>query len=459
LKLLRYLLFLGILVTGAVWLADHPGEVAVEWLQWRLETNVPVLLALLLLLAGGLFYSLRAVSAILRVPHHWRLRRREKGFQALTEGLAAVAGGQTRRAGKLARRAEKLLNSPHLTRLLSAQSATLQGDKEQMRAHFEAMRDNKATALAGLRGLLDLEEDYDKAIALAREARKLAPADEALAERLFALLVRRDLLAEAQDLVGDAQRHKAYGKQKASRRRALLLNEKAQQADGDEAFNFAKLAVSNDPTFADAALRLAGLMAARGQVRQAGAVLERCWRAQPLPAIANAFGALVEEPPLQKLRRMDRLASWHPDHWSTQAVMGELSLDAKLWGQARKYLTAAARRPTAGILSLLAKLEVAEYQNQQAAQKWLSTTPAADPDWRCGQCAGHLSGWHLFCPRCGALDSLTWTGDPIKHRSVKVGASPLPEPKTRRFGRRKSDRPTPPDSAPPGPRPAVPPNR
>ena len=416
LRLLGYAVILALLVGGSVWLADNPGRVEIEWLKWRLDTSVPVLLAALLAVAGGIFLVLKVVAAVLRLPRRMMARRalkqREKGFQALHDGLAAVAGGQAKQAKKLASRAEKLLKDPRLTRLLSAQSAGLVGDEAAQREHFEAMRKRQETALAGLRGLLDLalkDDQRDQAIAYAQEARRLAPQDAELAGQLFGLLVKSGQLGEAQELVIEASRAKAMDKAQASRRRALLLNERARRAEADgktqDALSFAKLAFSNDPGFADAALRLARLQAAQGLQRQASVTLEKAWRAQPLPELAQAFCALGDEPPLQRLRRADKLAGWHPDAWAIQFCMGEIALEAKLWGQARKYLTLAARRPTAALLGLLAKLEIGEYKNQQAAQKWLATPPAADLDWQCKDCSRHSAAWQLVCPDCGGLDS------------------------------------------------------
>lgn len=424
-RLLAYGLLLTLLVSGAVWIADHPGKLEVDWLAWRITTSVPVGLALLLLLSGLCFAALRLLSRISRLPGRWRAtrlqKRREQGYQALTDGLAAVAGGQVKQARKMAVRAEKLLQNPAMTSLLSAQSAALSGDQEGQKAQFEALRQRPETALVGLRGLLDLavtDQQHDLAIELLVEIRKRLPNDSAAAEQLFALLLRRGQLAQAQEMLLDAARHNSFAKQRARRLRALLLNERASRAerDGDaaDALSFAKMAVSNDRGLSDAALRLARLQSSQDLTRQATATLENAWKALPLPAVGRAYGELhPTEAPLQKLRRLERLAIIHPDHWATHTLLGEAALNAKLWGQARKYLTLAARRPTAALLGLLARLELSEYKNQQAAQAWLATAPMPEPDWRCGTCGHHAADWTLFCSGCGALDSLGWEDVPL----------------------------------------------
>jgi HemY protein len=422
LKLVGFFVLLALLATGAVWLADHPGRVEIDWLRWRLATSVPVLIGAVLLLAGGSYAAINLTHALLRWPGRWvgarRHRRREQGFQALSDGLAAVAGGQARQARRLAERAGKLLKDPKLTGLLVAQVAQLSGERDQQKQHFETLCQRPETALLGWRGLLALAEaagDQAEAIRCIEAARRLVPADAALARQLFALLLGQGRLADAQQLIIDAVRRKAFGRAEASRKRALLLNDRARRAESEgavaDALGFARQAVANDPALADAALRLARLQAGQALGRQATATLEKAWRAKPLPELAAAYADLVPaEPPLARLRRLERLENLHPDAWITHRVMGEAALGARLWGQARKHLTAAMVRPTASLLGLLAQLEIGEYRNHKAAQTWLATTPAPDPSWICGECSGSSADWQVFCPHCGALDRLDWNG-------------------------------------------------
>ena len=437
LKVIGYAILLALLVSGAVWLADHPGSVRIDWLSWRLETSVPLLLGLLLLVSGGLFYVIRLIAAILRFPGAWRERRadsrRHKGYRALSDGMAAVAAGHAKQAGKLAARAEKLLKDPSLTRVLSAQTAQLTGNESAERAHYEAMRERPETALMGTRGLMELalaEGDRNAALTLAEEARALAPADPGLAEILFELRLEDGKLAEAQDLLADAAKRKAMSREAAARRRALVLNERARRAEREgetqDAITFAKQAVASDASLADSALRLARLQAGQGLERQAAGALEKSWKLLPLPELAAAYAGLVpEEAPLQKLRRLEKFAAMQPAAWTTQKLLGETALSAKLWGQARKHLTAAAEiRPTAGLLGALSRLELEEYKDQKAAQAWLARVPAADPDWVCGNCGGHARSWSPACPTCGALDKLAWDAP------VTAAASPRPAPGT-----------------------------
>lgn len=390
LRILTYVLGLALFIAGSVWLADRPGAVTVDWLGWRIETSVPVLLVALLLIAAGLGGLIRLGSRIIRLPAHWSRRRREgrrrKGYLALTDGLAAAAGGDVGKARKMAGRAEKLLADPALTRLLSAQTAQLAGDADAAQNHFTAMLERPETTALGLRGLLKqaLERNDDAAaIDLATRCRIITPADRWLAETLFELLVDAGRLREAQDLLTDALRKKALPRHEAASRRAGLMLQRAQQAvkSGDEKFamDFARQALKADPALTDAAVCLARLYADAGKKRRADAVLKAAWTERPDAALARACREMApSDDTLVHLRRLESLVSGRPDDVEAHLALAQAAFAGKLWGQARKHLlAAAAAQPTAAVYRQLASLEQAEYNNQAAAQAWLEKAAAA----------------------------------------------------------------------------------
>ncbi len=440
LRALAYVLMLAVAVAAAVWVADRPGAVTVDWLDWRLETSVPVLLAVLLAIAAGLTLLLRLMAGLAQLPSRWagerRQRLRRKGYLALTDGLVAAASGQAGRAKKLAGRAQKLLEDPALTGFLSAQAARLSGDHEAARDHYQRMLERPETTVLGLRGLLEqalARHDDSAAIDLATRARAFSPDDGWLVETLFVLLLKRGRLREAHDLIADAGRNKALPATVLARHRALVLNERAARAEasGDrrDAVTLAGQAATSDPGLTAAALRLARLQATAGRPRRAAAVLEAAWARQPVPALARAYADLVPgETPLQRVRRLEKLAARRPADAESALALGEASLEAKLWGQARKHLLAAAQaRPAVRPFTLLARLEQAEYHNETAARAWLdkAMAAAADPAWVCRSCGHVAAEWATLCPACDAVDSLTWsTPRPLPAPAAERSAEP-----------------------------------
>ncbi|MBW7851833.1 MAG: heme biosynthesis protein HemY [Rhodospirillales bacterium] len=438
LRLLIYLVTLAILIAAAVWLADRPGAVAVDWLGWRIETSVPVLLI-------GLFLVVVLFSAVIRF---WRLvvglpgrlaeRRREKrrrqGYLALTDGLAAVAAGDAGRARKNARRADGLLNDPPLTLLLSAQAAQLSGDADAAKNHFARLVERPETEFLGLRGLLTQAlraGDQAAALDYARRAHAVNPDAGWLTATLFDLQARAGLWGEAAQTLRDAAKRHVFPPEDAARKRAIVAYERAGQAqaagDRREALRQARQAHEADPAFPAAAVRLAELLMAEGKERKAATALADTWRVAPHPDVMAAhLGLSPADDALRRLQRAEKLAAANPDHPESHLAVGEQALRAKLWGQARAHLTAAAEaRPTARVYRLLAEVEEAEGGDAAAVRDWLAKAAAAAPDpiWLCRQCGGVAPRWSSLCPTCHALDGIAWS-DPLHPPPALPAAAP-----------------------------------
>jgi HemY protein len=432
-RLIGYILLMAVVVAAAVFLADRPGAVTVQWFDWRIDTSVPILVLALVIVAGIVFSVWRIVRWFFTTPTRVALRqrtlRKHRGYEALAHGLAAAAAGQAREARQLAKRAEKLLADPSLTAVLSAQAAHLAGEAKEARIHFTQLLEHPKTAALGLRGLLHdaiAKQDADAAVELAHKARKHNPSDKGLAETLFGLLVRSGRVREAEALVDDAQRKKAMEPETAARRRAVLAHERGTEAaaagNHRDALDHAVRAVKADPSFAVGAAVLAMRRAALGQMRRATRVLTDAWKRTPAPELlAAAHGLVKDESPLDHLRRLEKITAGNPDHPEAHKALGAAALAARLWGEARRHLLAALQSgPTQSIYRLLAQLEEAEFGNHAAAHEWLAKAAHAAPDsgWACTVCGAPATAWTLTCPSCGAIDSLAWVSSHTPHTAV-----------------------------------------
>lgn len=436
LRILSFLITVALLVTAAVWFAQRPGEVTVHWQGWRVDTNVPVLL---LALAAVLFaFSLlfRLLVFVFGAPRRFiqsrRESRRRKGYLALMDGLSAVAAGDPALAARKAKAADSLLRDPPLTMLLSAQAAQLSGDATAARQHFTAMLDRPETAFLGLRGLLTQAiKAGDQAAALdyARRAHAINPDAPWLTATLFDLQARAGLWREAEDTLSHAERRGVFSSDEARRKKAVVLFERARQSlDGGDrkgAIKLLRQARDADPAFAEAAIRLATLLAQEGKHRRATGLLEDVWRFNPHPDLAKAYmGLWAHEDALQRLRRAETLAAAHPRHPESHIVVAEAALAAELWGQARSHLmTAAETHPSARIYRLLAEVEQRETGNETAVREWLAKAASAKADsvWLCRACATPAPQWLAACPACHGIDTIAWS-DPLTPAAPQLPA-------------------------------------
>ena len=423
LRTLIWFVLAGVAMLAAVWLAERPGNVTVEWHGWRLDTSVGVLLVaivILILVGVALWLVYRwimgAPSALIE---GWGDSRRRKGYRELTQGLAAVAAGDGVEAQRHARRAEQLLAEPPLTLLLSAQAAQLNGDREAATRAFKAMLEDDEMAFLGLRGLIAQslrEGNQQQALAYAQRAFALRPQTPWVVHSLFDMQAQTGQWKAAQETLETGMRQKVVTADRGRTLRALLLVERSRACESDgndgQALALAREAFGLAPERIAVASGLAELQIKTADSRRALKTLERAWSLAPHPDLAVLYlKATGESDPLKRVGIVRRLVAQKPDDMESQLALAQAALDAGLWGEARRYLDAAGgSNPSVRVCRLMAEVEERAQSGQAKVHEWLSRAALAPANkaWRCAACGAHHESWRPVCESCGAFGSLHW---------------------------------------------------
>ena len=421
---LWFMLKVAIAIAVVIWLIDQPGTVTIPWQGQLIEMPFGVFAGALLALMGLAAVGYRLYSTLVRGPkliERWRgWSRQSRGYDTLSRGLVAVAAGDAEAARKLASKAENLLKNPPLTMLLQAQAAQLNGDERAAGQFFEKMLQRRETEFLGLRGLLLQalrDDDLLRALALAERARALQPKTPWLLRIAFDLEVRLRRWPDALETLAAAVRVKAFDIPAARHFKAAVLIEHSRELEAkgemEQAARLAHQATNLEPDFVPAVVREARLLARTGRERQAVRAIEKAWAKAPHPRLAEAAQdiAPVNEAPLARAQRYERLCRQRPDHRESHIALAEADLAAELWGQARGHLIKAeADQPTRRVYRLLAQLETLEKRDPEAARNWLMKAESAAPDpvWICRSCGTTAAIWSAICPNCGAFDSMVW---------------------------------------------------
>ncbi|MFQ5774295.1 MAG: heme biosynthesis protein HemY [Kiloniellaceae bacterium] len=456
-RVLVFCLKVAVLVALAYWLAERPGAVSIEWLGYRIETSVGILLLAVALVAAAAALVYRFWRVLYRAPRDLgrslQASRRRRGYKALTQGMVAVAAGEAAEAARWAKRADALLDEPPLTMLLSAQAAQLNGDGAAAKRYFTAMLDNRETRFLGLRGLLTQalrDGDEQAALDYVRQAYALRPSTPWVLTSLFDLSERCGDLDTAERALKDATRARALPAPEAERKRAVLLLERALSArragDTGTALRLAREAHKRAPGLAPAAVLVGELLVAAGQRQRAAKVLERAWAAAPHPELVRVYlSARPSQDGLERLKRLARLTAGRPDHPESHLALARAALAAKLWGEARRHLSAAAGpdgldgAPGEAVCRLMAELEEAEHGDAAAGRAWLTRASEApqDPAWVCRSCGALCEAWSARCGACGTFDGLAWQRPPRVAPTLieaeperRAGPAALPEATT-----------------------------
>jgi HemY protein len=423
LRTLFWFAIAAVLMFVAVWLAERPGAVTVQWRGWRLDTSVGVLFAGLLiaiLLAVVLWLLYRwIVGAPGALLEGWGESRRRRGYRALTQGLAAVAAGDAAEAQKNARKAEQLLSEPSLTLLLSAQAAQLNGDREGAKRTFNAMLDDEHMAFLGLRGLIAQslnEGNQAQALDYAERAFHLRPQTPWVVHSLFDMQAQTGRWKAAQETLETGLRTRVVTADKGCTLKALLLVERSRELErggkDGEALGLARDAFGLAPERIAVASRLADLQIKAGQGARAMKTLERAWALAPHPDLARLYlEASGESDPLKRVGLVRRLVQRKVDDVESHVAIAHAALDAGLWGEARHHLElAGGEHPTARVCRMMADVEERSGGDSAKVHDWLARAAEAPADraWRCAACGAHHETWRPVCESCGAFGTLHW---------------------------------------------------
>ena len=182
-RVILFLVAVAVLAAGFVWVADRPGDIAVNWMGYHIETSVMVAALAVAALVFVLILLWTVVRFILRSPEQvslfFRHRRAMKGYLAISRGLIAIGAGDLRGARKSADEAARLSPGDPLALLLAAQSAQMAGDRGGAEQAFREMTRRDDTKLLGLRGLYIEAQRRDDAHAAQLAVEEAAKASSA----------------------------------------------------------------------------------------------------------------------------------------------------------------------------------------------------------------------------------------------------------------------------------------
>lgn len=418
-RVVLFLVIVGLLALGAAWFADRPGEVVITWLGLRIETSVGVLMAAVAAVALLAVLLWSVIRTLFRLPDllsvFLRNRRTTRAQAAITRGLIAVGAGDPRAAQRFAQEARRFAPGDPLALLLHAQTAQLSGDRDAADQTFRYMAGRAETKLLGLHGLFveaQRRKDFTSARLCAEEAARAAPA---LAWAGQAVLEFRCAEADwtgALEALDRNMRSHLVGKAAYRRQRAVLLTAQAlalEDSDRDAAkplvFEAARLA----PDLVPAAALAGRFLGEAGELRKASRILEAAWQANPHPDLAEAYAYLrIGDSARDRLSRVENLVRLTPGHLEGLLAFARAAIDAREFALARNALAPLTSGPTQRVAMLMAEIEEMEHGDTGRAREWMARAvhAARDPAWTADGLVSER--WMPVSPVSGRLDAFQW---------------------------------------------------
>ena len=434
-KILSFVAMVMLISFGAGRLMEAQGGVMIQYAG--LELSFGALQAALLVL--GLLVSfwlvlklLGLVVALLRfingdetaLSRYFDRNRERRGFEALSDGLMALASGDGRDAMAKARKADRLLNRPDLTNLIMAQAAVANGDRQTAKATYKKLLKDPKTRFVGTYGLLQQhlqDGDTEVALKLAEHAFALKPRHGETQDVLLKLQAGREDWRGVRTTLTAKLKHGSLPKDVHKRRDAVfaLSQSRDLRAEGklDEAQIYAVEANRLAPGLVPAALLSAEGHREQKNVKQASRILRAAWQLAPHPDLAAGFAALApDEASAARLKRFGQFTKGTESHPETKMLMAELYVAMADFDAARQALGDLAKSdPTMRALTILAAIERGDGADDQSVRRLLTQAISAqrDPQWICDNCGHVHHDWEPVCLNCEAIDSIAWKRPPM----------------------------------------------
>jgi len=445
-SLIKFLIFIGLvaaLAFGAMYLIDTGGGVRIavantEFSFGPVQAVVAAILLLIVLwivlkLAGLLVATLRFLNGDETAISRWFDRSRErKGFEALADGLMALASGESRVAMSKAAKAERYLRRPELTNLITAQAAEMAGDGKKAEEVYKRLLADDRTRFVGVRGIMKQKiaaGDTDMALKLAEKAFALKPRHEETQDVLLRLQAEQHDWKGARKTLSTKLKYGALPRPVHRRRDAVLaLGEARDVVDDSKSIEAREAAIEANrlsPDLVPAAVMAARAYLERDQRRYATRVLKKAWGAAPHPDIARAFAEIEpDEAPKDRIKRFQALTRQNPSHSETKLLLAELNVAAEDFAAARAALgDLPETMPNTRVLALLAAIERGEGAPESQVREILTRALSAPrgPQWVCDNCQNVAGDWEPVCTNCGAFDALSWREPPAAAASAVRG--------------------------------------
>lgn len=423
--MLRILFFIALVLAlgfGFAWLADRPGDIVMSWQGQRIEMSLMVFVSLLVSLVVAIMLTWWIIRTVLTSPttmrRFFRARKRDRGYQALSTGLIAAGSGDSAMARQMNKRARSLISADQepLLHLLEAQAALIEGKHDDARLKFEAMAEDPETRELGLRGLYLEARRLGATEAAQQYAEKAASGAPHLPWAAQAALEYKTQEGNWDDALALLEKQrvaKAFDKAGSDRKKAVLLTARALEkldADPKTASADALQAVSLAPDLVPAAVVAGRALFRAGNLRKGSRVLEKMWKLEPHPEIADAYvRARIGDSVQDRLKRAERLESLKANNVESLYAVAQAALHADDYELARSKAESAAKLDAReGIYMLLADIEEADTGDQARVRHWLAQAVRAprDPAWTADNYVSER--WVPVSPLTGRLDAFTW---------------------------------------------------
>lgn len=267
-------------------------------------------------------------------------------------------------------------------------------------AVFDKLKNNKASELAGMRGLfLSAKEkgDIDTQTQILETASTLYPTVLWIEQERLNLFLLQNDWQNALPTLEKLYKQKAIQKEEYTKLKACILYGLKQYK---QAFDL----TPDNPPMAWAY--------AQNVPNKAEDILKKSWSLTPTWETYERYYELIQnETPAVQMKRIQKLTASNSGTKLSLLAIADVAMKNHLWGVAKEHLQNAmnAYETTRQMALMMADLEKNGWHHEEAEKQWKKTADSLETHlpWICTHCHHKTNDWYNICPVCNTCGGLT----------------------------------------------------
>ena len=416
-------IFIILTLTGfiTIWLKKNPGNIAIEWQGWLLETSVPIIIALTLFLFFLVIVCYFLIKKIISIPqsvqNRYKKNKKSKADTAIIKAFSAKYMGEIELAESYSKQAKFLNNTP-LKLLLDSEINNYYGNDSKDLEHLNNMLEHPETLLVSVKKLTTTHIK-NREIKDALKIISMSPKSKNTPKWFFYTALQLNILEKNWEKINISIKNiNKYTNTnntslKLIKSRIFLYKamEEYNNKNNDIEFQDINTSLKFDPSFAPAIVLKAKLLY-KNDKKLGLDYIKNSWKKHSHPEIANFLISIFDNKPKQKLLSIVKsLTKLNNDSYNNNYTLAKVALLLEAWPIARQALNIIPEKNwTKTIYLMMADLEKKEHGDNNKFNFWYDKAQNAilDFSWGCTSCSYIPDQWKLICPKCSSLDSIQW---------------------------------------------------
>ena len=415
-KVLKLFLILIFTSSIVVWLSENPGKVEIFWENYFFETNLLGLGFIFFFLISAILLLIYTFRSIKDIPKNFRIKRNVKYLQLANSSLDNIAGalltGDSSNIEKNSRKIKKYLKNDFFTTFMLFNSSLIKNDMDESLKYLRVLESIPKAEYVAERGriVLFLKNNNQKEAknALLSLCKKY-PDDIWFHEKLSRIYAFEKNWKLSHDAINNLKKIPDQLKCNLANLKILI---------GSEALDAYKLSNQSVPVVNETIK----FYIDQQNLKKAVGVLSKTWSQLLCFDIIKTFmqyKAQGEKEALKRYRLIVKTLKKHANEKSneTKLSLAFASFEAKIWGEALKYLDQIKKTERDHrVISLYKKISEKTKEPQAYSDDGIILP---DPKWKCSTCNSEKKEWQLTCQNCSAFGQIIWSKSKFeKHTEI-----------------------------------------